>query len=133
MTVKILVSYGEADRVFAERLGADMRALGAEVISDVLWNRPGANWDQALRDALEATDAFVLLVPVPGSPKANNAFFEAGAARASGKRVVAVLPTTDPSRARELPSEINALAIFDGSRLAPEALAKSIVTTLEAA
>ncbi len=130
---KIFVSFGASDRPFVERLVKDLSALGAEVIFDKPLNRPGYSYDWALRGALEATDALVLVVPEPGSPNANLAFFEAGAAKASGKRVVAVLPTADASRAREVPTDIHALAVFDGSRLAPAALARSIVTTLEAA
>jgi hypothetical protein len=133
MTQKIFVSFGAADRPFAERLVKDLSALGAEISYDDPSNRPGYSYDWKLRGDLEATDALVLVVPEPGSPNANRAFFEAGAAKASGKRVVAVLPTGDPSRAREVPTSIHALAVFDGSRLAPQALAKSIVTTLEAA
>lgn len=133
MTIKVFISYGLADRSFAERLGSDLRAQGADVVSDSTIFRPGENLDEALRDALSAADAVVLVTPQPGSAKANTAFFEAGAARAMGKRVVAVLPTPDPGRTREAPPEIRALAVFDGSRLTPETLAKSIVTTLEAA
>jgi len=131
MMQKIFVSFGAADRPFAERLVKDLSALGAEVIYDNPLNRPNYSYDWALRRDLEATDALVLIVPEPGSPNANLAFFEAGAAKASGKRVVAVLPTPDASRAREAPTD--ALAVFYGSRLTPAALAKSIFTTLEAA
>ena len=53
---------------------AKIRALGADVLSDDTWNEPGANFDQALREALQASDGVVLVVPEPGSPRANNAF-----------------------------------------------------------
>jgi hypothetical protein len=131
--MKVFISFSRADRSFAERLGRDMRALGADVLSDDIWSKPGANWDQGLRDALEASDGVVLIVPAPGAQKANTAFFEAGAARALGKPVVAVLPRSDPSRADEAPSNMYGLAVFDGSSVAPESLANSIVTALKAA
>ncbi len=86
-----------------------------------------------MREALEASDGVVLVVPEPGASKANKAFFEAGAARALGKPVVAVLPSPDPGRAGELPSDMYGLAVFDGSRGTPESLANSIVTALKAA
>ena len=131
--MNIFLSFSKQDRFFAERLGGAIRALGAEVPSVDAWGTPGADPDRALREALEASDAVVLVVPEPGSPGANNAFFEAGAARALGKPVVAVLPSLDPGRAGEAPSDMFGLAVFDGSRVAPDALATSVVTALKAA
>ena len=131
--MKVFLSFSSSDRSFAERLGRNIRALGADVVGDDAWIEAGGNFEQALREALEASDAVVLVVPEPGAPKANNAFFEAGAARALGKRVIAVLPSADASRAGELPPDMYGLAVFDGSRVAPESLANSIVTALKAA
>ncbi len=131
--MKLFLSSSRPDRPFAERLGDHIRALGAEVMSDDLWNEPGMNWEQALRAALADADGFVLIVPEPGTARANNAFFEAGAARAADKRIVAVMPSADAARARELPSDMYGLAVFDGSHANPDSLAKAIVSTLEAA
>lgn len=131
--MKVFISSSWADRPFAERLRRDIAALGAEVIGDSDAFGAGETWDQALRKALEESDGVVLVVPEPGSRRANNAFFEAGAARALGIPVVAVLPISDASRAGELPSDMYGIAVFDGSKVAPESLANSIVTTLNAA
>jgi DNA-binding CsgD family transcriptional regulator len=131
--MKVFLSFSQSDRPFAELLGSNIRALGTEVVSEDAWLEPGVNLDEALRSALETSVGVVLVVPKPGSPKANNAFFEAGAARALGKPVVAVIPSPDPSRARELPPDVFGLAAFDGSRIAPKSLANSVVTTLKAA
>lgn len=102
-TVNVFISYSRADRSFAERLGSGIRALGAKVVSDETRLKPGESFDHALREALEASDAVVLVVPEPGTAQANSAFFEAGAARALGEPIVAVLPNADPSRVGELP------------------------------
>ena len=131
--MKLFLSYSRSDRPFAERLRSYIQALGEDVMSDEGWSLPGMNWEVGLREALESSDAMVLIVPEPGSARANNAFFEAGAARALGKPVVAVLPTVDPGRARELPSDMYGLAVFDGSHIAADTLANAIVTTLKAA
>jgi nucleoside 2-deoxyribosyltransferase len=131
--MKVFISSSRADRPFAERLRKEIAALAAEVLGDSEMFAGGENWDQALRNALEASDALVLVVPEPGARKANTAFFEAGAARALGKPVVAVLPSADASRAGELPSDMYGLAVFDGSKVAPESLANSIVAVLKAA
>lgn len=131
--MKVFLSFSKSDRLFAERLGSKIRALGTEVLSENAWGEPGANLNESLREALETSDGVVLVMPEPGSPRANNAFFEAGAARGLGKPVVAVLPSPDPSRAGELPADMFGLAAFDGSGVAPESLANSVVTALKAA
>jgi len=130
--VNVFMSYSRADRPFAERLGSRIRALGANVWSDESDLRPGESFERALREALEASDGVVLVVPEPGTAHANNAFFEAGAARALGKPIVAVIPGSEPRRVGELPSGIG-LSVFDGSGVATEALAESIVTALKVA
>ena len=86
-----------------------------------------------MREALEASDGVVLVVPEPGASKANKAFFEAGAARALGKPVVAVLPSPDPGRAGELPSACMASPFSTDRAAHLKSLANSIVTALKAA
>ncbi len=146
--MKVFLSYSDADLTFVHELGEKIRALGAEVLSDApslgadreralletfgAFDRGAPSWDRPLRDALEAADGLVLVAPIPNAANANAAFFEAGAARALGKPIVVVLPGREPERVGEV-SDIHGLAVFDGTRLAPAALAKSIVTTLEAA
>jgi nucleoside 2-deoxyribosyltransferase len=129
--MKLFISYSSADRSFAERLENRIRALGVDILSDENSLMPSRDLGGALREALEASDGVVLVVPAPGTAKANNAFFEVGAARALGKPVVAVIPSPEPSR-RQLPTDMYELAVFDGSRIDSEALAKSIVTALAA-
>jgi hypothetical protein len=131
--MNLFISYSRADRAFAERLRSRIEALGANAWSDESQIEPGENWDQALRKVLEASDGVVLVVPEPGAPKANAAFFEAGAARALGKPVVAVIPEAEPSRVGELPPDVYGLAVFDGTHVPPESLAEKIVSTLKAA
>ena len=131
--MNVFISYSRNDRAFAEQLRNRIQALGANVWFDQAVIKPGENWEQALRKTLEDSDEVVLVVPEPGTAKANAAFFEAGAARALGKPVVAVLPRQEHSRIREVPSEVSSLAVLDGSKIGPEALAKKIVSTLEAA
>ena len=129
--MNVFISYSQADRELFGRLRSGIQALGANVRSDESGLKPGESWDRALREALEASDGVVLVVPEPGTPKANAAFFEVGAARALGKPVVAVLLTSpEPDRVRELhPDLYGGLAVFEGSQVEPEALAENIVST----
>ena len=41
--MKVFLSFSKPDRSFAERLGSNIRALGADVLSEDTWNEPGAN------------------------------------------------------------------------------------------
>ncbi len=126
--MNLFISYSRADRAFAEQLRSRIETLGANVWSDESKIEPGENWDQALRRALEASDGVVLVVPERGAPKANAAFFEAGAARALGKPVVAVIPDAEPSRVGGF-SDVYGPDVFDGARVPPESLAEKIVIT----
>jgi nucleoside 2-deoxyribosyltransferase len=130
--MKVFISHSQADRIFAERLTTRIQALGAKVVSDEHAVEPGETWGKALREALESSDGVVLVVPEPGTAKANSAFFEAGAARALGKPVVAVIPEAESSRVGEVASEAYGV-VFDGSHVGPEALAEKIVSALKAA
>lgn len=129
--MKLFLSYAYADRGFAAQLRSQIEALGA-VFSDRSL-QGGDDWRASLRSALEEADGVVLVLPTPGSANANSAYFEAGAARALGKKVVAVMPSSESSRLRELPSDIYGTAVFDGAHTAPDALANSIVSALRAA
>jgi len=93
----------------------------------------GSEWAKAIRSSLEQADAVVIVVPEAGSTGANNAFFEAGAAHALGKLVLAVVPEHQTSRLRELPSDLLSLAVMDASKQPIEAVAKTVLHALEPA
>ena len=82
--MKLFLSYSHRDRPFAERLGAQLRALGADVLSDYSSVRPGDDLQAALRDALEAADGVILVVPEPGAPGRTTLFSKP--ARAGARR-----------------------------------------------
>ena len=108
--MNVFISHSRADRAFAERLGSGIRALGANVVSDETRLRPGESFDHALREALEASDAVAPAVPEPGT-----------AATAPSSRLELRGRLGKP----ELPSDVYGRAVFDGSKVATEALAKA--------
>ena len=58
----VYLSYAQADRAFASRLAADLRARGVDIWSDDQGLQPGTtNWEQALRDAIRAAQTVLLL------------------------------------------------------------------------
>ena len=130
---RVFISHAHKDREFAHSLGANIEALGVMVDDPALNLSSGSVWAEAVRNSLEQADAVVIVVPEAGSAGANNAFFEAGAAHALGKPVVAVVPEQQASRLRELPSDLLDFAVMDASRQPIEAVAKTVVHALEPA
>ena len=130
--MKLFSSHSLADRAFAERLTTRIQALGRRS-GPTRRSSPAKTGTRRFARLWKSSDGIVLVVPEPGTAKANSAFFEAGAARALGKPVVAVIPEAEPSRVGELPADVYGLAVFDGSHVGPEALAEKIVSALKAA
>jgi len=63
----VFISYSRANRVFVERMIADLEARGLHVWIDKIGLKPGTrNWEQALRDAIQNSRA-VVLVATPNS------------------------------------------------------------------
>ena len=131
--MKIFISYSYADRAFAENLRDRIKCLGVSVEDPFLMESSGIEWANSIRASLERADAVLLVVPEAGTRGANNAFFEAGAAHALGKPVVAVVPEQETSRLREMPSDLLNFAVMDASKQPIEAVAKTVVHALEPA
>jgi nucleoside 2-deoxyribosyltransferase len=132
MTAKtVFISYSTDDQAFAEDLRRIMESLGVAVEDPMTSMPSGSEWAKSIRHSLEQADAVVLVVPRAGTRGANNAFFEAGAAHALGKLVLAVVP--EQRGLRELPSDVLNLAVMDASKQPMEAVAKTLVHALDAA
>jgi TIR domain len=90
--LRIFLSYSLDDREFAERLRAAMNEENVEVWDPVSVSA-GDKFQDSIDDALKQADVFVYVIPErEGSGKWS--LFELGAAKALGKRIVAVLPDT---------------------------------------
>lgn len=126
--MKAFISYGRDDAAFAASLLDEIERLGVSGWLDRRDLRPGENWSGSLRNAIENSDALILVVPETGTSEANTAFFEAGAAKALGKPVLAVMPD---ARGRELPVSITDFAIFDASKKPLVDVARSLVHVME--
>lgn len=108
--MKFFLAYSRADRDYAASLAAEIERLGGSVWRDEEVFAPGVDWEAALREALGNSGATILVLPRVGAKGANNAIFEAGAAKALGKKVLVV--ARGPGD-REFPSNIADMAIFD--------------------
>lgn len=126
--MKVFLSYGTNDAAFASSLRDEIQNSGVEVL-DAKWEVAGFDGLQFLRNGLEDSNALILIVPQRGSNHANNALFEAGAAKAMGKRVYSVM---FDSTGREFPVGMAEKPIFDAERKSPGEVAKDLVAALRA-
>lgn len=69
--MRLFISYARADRPFAKSLTAKLDSAGIQTWIDYRDIPPGANWDQAVEDALRDCNA-MLLILTPRSVQSNN-------------------------------------------------------------
>ncbi|MBI3159070.1 MAG: toll/interleukin-1 receptor domain-containing protein [Chloroflexi bacterium] len=62
MAERVFISYSRKDLAFVKRLAADLEARGLAVWLDKGDIHPGAEWKQALEDAVAACAAFILVI-----------------------------------------------------------------------
>ena len=86
----IFVSYSSKDRPFAEGLVGELRDLGVDAWIDQTGIKLGENWDNAIEEALEKSDTFMLLIS-PSAVKSPNVQDEASIAFSSDKTIVPIL------------------------------------------
>ena len=122
--MKFFLAYSQGDRDYAAALAAEMKKKGASVWYDTEAIAFGVDWEATLRDALNSSGAAILLLPREGAKGANNAIFEAGAAKALGKKVFVV--ARGPGD-REFPSNIADMAIFDAENKPMQEIADALV------
>lgn len=122
--MKFFLAYSPADQKYAASLAAEMELRGASVWQDTKTLAPGEAWEPALRAALNDSGATILLLPREGAKGANNAIFEAGAAKALGKRVIVV--SRGPGD-REFPGNLADVAIFDAENKPMQEIADTLV------
>jgi hypothetical protein len=122
--MKFFLAYSPADKKYAASLAAEIEQRGASVWQDEGSLAPGVEWEASLREALNDSGATILLLPREGAKGANNAIFEAGAAKALGKKVIVV--SRGPGD-REFPKNIADMAIFDAENKPMQEIADTLV------
>ena len=111
----VFLSHAAEDALFARRLTDLMSARGIEVFVDST-TTAGEAWPQAFRRDIAKVSALVMLIPSDTARDRNSLWFEAGAARTLGKRVLAVLP---PDRhVVDLPNDLADVLVLDADRRA---------------
>ena len=86
----IFVSYSSDDRPFALGLVKELQSLGADVWIDQLGIGLGENWDNAIEEALEKSETFMLILS-PTSVESQNVQDEVSIAINTKKKLVPIL------------------------------------------
>ncbi|MCI0465857.1 MAG: TIR domain-containing protein [Beijerinckiaceae bacterium] len=124
-TKHVFLSYARENRELAKDLASLMSRRGASVFFDCDAMQAGDLWSGVLRREIEKASALVLLIPPDNDPHRNNIWFEAGAAKALGKRILAVLPPNRP--AVDLPFEFADIMVLDADKRPLESIAETLV------
>jgi hypothetical protein len=124
-TKHVFLSSARGDRKWAEDLASLMTRRGVSVFFSDFDLAPGFPWAEVIRKEIEKASALVLLIPSNDVPNRNNIWFEAGAAKALGKRILAVLPPSH--RSVDLPSDIADVLVLDADKRPLESIADTLV------
>ena len=89
-TELIFVSYSSKDRPFAIGLTKELQKLGANVWIDQLGIKLGENWDNAIENALDDSETFMLILS-PTSVASQNVQDEVSIAISENKKLVPIL------------------------------------------
>jgi hypothetical protein len=127
----VFLSYSGPDKEFARRL-ADLMTQRGLTVFDTRHVVAGEHLADALRSEIEKASALIMLIPPQDASNRNWVWFEAGAARALGKRVLAVLPPARGAHARELPTNLADVMVLDADERPLEGIADMLVSAARA-
>jgi predicted nucleotide-binding protein len=123
---RLFISYAQEDHAFARELGRAIADRGASVFLDIDMSS-GSFWADSLRSEIERATALILIIPSRHVANRNNILFEAGAAKALGKPVLAVLPPKHQAERIELPTDIAGVLVLDADRRSVENIADTLL------
>lgn len=126
---RIFLSYASENKSFAARLQSLMQDRGAQVFAD-LDLKVGDIWSDTIRREIAHADAFVLLLPSDQTGNRNSLWFEAGVAKALGKRVLAVRPPD--TRLSDLPQGLADILILDADKRPLATIADTLIQAVPA-
>jgi nucleoside 2-deoxyribosyltransferase len=127
MGAKMFMSYAGADRGIAEQVAKSLKGSGVDLPVLPADIGPGEDIGEALRKALQESDAVVVVL---SDASVNSAFVmaELGAAIALNKRIVAIKPSALPLQI-SLPTMSN-VQILDAEGMSADEIAATIRTRL---
>jgi hypothetical protein len=126
----VFISYASENRAFAADLANHLSDRGIKSFlsgNDVR----GGKWLEGLRDRVETADGFILVMPAETVKSSNNAFFEAGVARALGKSVVVVVPDIEDVDQSNIPVDLADAIIVDAAKKSLKSVAESVAVAVK--
>jgi hypothetical protein len=127
-TKRLFFSFVAVDAEFSHGLMNAVESRGWSAISVPNAIRPGDLWAEAVRGEIEAASAIVLVIPGEDVANRNYIWFEVGAAKALGKRVLAVLPPE--RRPKTLPLDLADVVVLDAGRRSLETIVDTIIMSV---
>ncbi len=128
--MKVFLSYVHEDKALADQLASYLKDSSFEIWRDENVSA-GEAWANAVQDALCKAETVLLIVPATDSPGRNNVFFEIGAARALGKRILAVVPDRHETEPQDIPIDVADLVIMDAAHRPIDEVAATLRTALQ--
>src|ERR1041385_6266639 len=86
----IFLSYARVDKDFALKLAHDLKSAGTSLWIDQLDISPGALWDDAIEQALQASQSLLVILS-PASVASQNVMDEVGFALEHKRRILPVV------------------------------------------
>ncbi len=124
---RVFISYSVDDRDFADELRQAMMADKRVQVLDPASAIAGGNRiEDSIDENLSKSDVFVYIIPArEGSGKWS--LFELGAAKALGKKIVAVLPDSERVANSSVAASLADSLVLDDDRKSPKEIARKIL------
>lgn len=125
--LKAFISYSRDDRDFVSTIEAALARYGLQTFDPELEIQAGDKIDERILDGLRAADVVIFVVPEhEGAGK--NALVEIGAARALGKRIVALVRDRKRAANSDVAMRLSNLMVLDAGEAEPSSIAEQILT-----
>lgn len=129
--MNIFISHASTDHDFAANLAGSLKERGFASYLSGSEIHAGSKWLDHLRAAVEKADGFVLVMPTVTASSSNNAFFEAGVARALGKSVVVVVPHLNEVDQSNIPVDLADTVIVDAAKKSLKSVADAVAVVVK--
>ena len=128
---KIFISFGHGDGDFASQLGRSFAKQGISYHLSGHELHTGSDWPEGLKDDVKSADGFVLVMPETAAASSNNVFFEAGVARAFGKKVAVVVPDMQNVDQSNIPFDLAQAVVVDAKNQSLESVAATLLQAVD--
>ncbi len=125
--INVFISYDDQNRDFANKLASSLEEQGMKSFLSGHELRAGSNWLEGLKDHVKTADGFVLVMPTMTSGSSNSTFFEAGVARAFGKKVIVVVPDIEKVDRSNIPMDLANTIVIDAAKQSLKSVAATVV------